>query len=71
LVGDLFSPEEIRGIIANIREASAKLGEEATLEKVSLIRDLRMKLEELTEAVLSKSEWDKRFGISHERDDVE
>jgi hypothetical protein len=69
--GDLFSPEEIRGIIANVREASAKLGEEATLEKLSLIRDLRIKLEELTEAVISKSEWDRRFRASHEKDDVE
>jgi hypothetical protein len=69
--GDLFSPDEIRGIIDNVRQASAKLGEEATLEKLSLIRDLRMKLEELTEAVLSKSEWDRRFRTSHEKDDVE
>jgi hypothetical protein len=68
--GDLFSPEEIRGIIANVRQASAKLGEEATLEKLSLIRDLRKKLEELTEAVLSKSEWDKRFRSSDEKDNV-
>jgi len=71
LVGDLFSSEEIKGIIANIREASAKRGEEATLNKLSLIRDLRMKLEELTEAVLSKSEWNKQFGTSYEGDNVE
>jgi hypothetical protein len=71
LVVDLFSQEEFKGIIANIREASAKHEEQATLEKLSLIRDLRMKLEELTEAVLSKSEWNRRFGTSHEMDNVE
>jgi hypothetical protein len=57
--GDLFSPEEIRGIITNVKEASAKLGEQATLEELSLICDLRKKLEELTEAVISKSMWDR------------
>jgi hypothetical protein len=61
--GNLFSPEEIRGIIANVREASAKLGEEAILEKLSMIRDLTKKLEELTAALLEKSTWDKRFRI--------
>jgi hypothetical protein len=69
--GDLFSPEEIRGIIANVREASAKLGEEATFEKLSLIRDLRKKLEELTETVLLKSEWERRFGTNHDKEDDE
>jgi hypothetical protein len=59
--GNFFSPEEIRGIISTLREASAKLGEEATLKQLSLIRDLRKKLEELTEAVVSKSAWDWRF----------
>jgi hypothetical protein len=59
--GNFFPPEEIRGIIATLREASAKLAEEATLEELSLIRDLRKKLDELTEAVISKSAWDWRF----------
>jgi len=63
-----FSPEEIRGIIANVREASARLGEEATLEKLFLIRNLTKRLEELTESVLSKSTWDRRFRTSQEKD---
>jgi hypothetical protein len=63
--GSKFSPEEIRGIIANVREASAKLGEEASLDQLSLIRDLTRRLEELTETVRTKSTWDKRFGTSH------
>ena len=67
----LFSPEEIRGIITNVREASAKLGEEASPDKMALIRDLTRKLEELTETVLSKSAWDRRFGTNHEKKDVE
>jgi hypothetical protein len=69
--GALFSPEEIRGIIANVREASAKLGEEATPEKLSLIRDLTKKLEELTQSVLSKSAWDRRFKNSNDKEKVE
>jgi hypothetical protein len=66
-----FSPDEIRGIIANIREASAKLGEQASPDSLSLIRDLTRRLEELTETVLAKSAWDKRFGANHEKKDVE
>jgi hypothetical protein len=69
--GDLFSPEEIRDIIANVKEASARLGEQATLEKLSLIRDLRKKLEELTEAVVSKSTWDRRFRTSNQNDRID
>jgi hypothetical protein len=69
--GSHFSPEEIRGIITNVREASAKLGEQATPENLSLIRDLTRRLEELTETVLTKSRWDKRFGANHDKNDSE
>jgi hypothetical protein len=69
--GSHFSPEEIRGIIANVREASAKLGEQASPDSLSLIRDLTRKLEELTETVLAKSAWDKRFGTNHDEKDLD
>jgi hypothetical protein len=67
LVASHFSPEEIRGIITNVREASAKLAEGASPDGLALIRELTKKLEELTQAVLAKSAWDRRFGSSENK----
>jgi uncharacterized coiled-coil DUF342 family protein len=61
LINNYFSPEEIRDIIDNVRQASTKLGEQASSDKLCLIRDLRRKLEELTQIMVAKSSWDKRF----------
>jgi hypothetical protein len=61
LLNNYFSPEEIRGIINNVRQASTKLGEQVSSDQLCLIRDLTKKLEELTQIMVAKSSWDKRF----------
>ncbi|WXG47323.1 MAG: hypothetical protein WED05_11795 [Candidatus Atabeyarchaeum deiterrae] len=61
LVSNYFSPEEIRGIICNVREALTRLAEQASFDQCCLIRDLTVKLEELTMVMQAKSRWDKRL----------
>jgi hypothetical protein len=67
LLDNYFSPEEIRGIINNVRQASTKLGEQASCDQLCLIRDLTRKLEELTQIMVAKSSWDKRFNKNAEK----
>jgi uncharacterized coiled-coil DUF342 family protein len=62
LLNNYFSPEEIRDIINNVRQASVKLGEQVSTDQICLIRDLTKKLEELTQIMVAKSSWDKRYG---------
>jgi hypothetical protein len=62
MLSNYFSPDEIRSIISNIREALKKLGGEASASQFGLIRNLIMKLEELTSMMKEKSRWDRRFG---------
>jgi hypothetical protein len=64
LLSNYFSPDEIRGIIDNIRDASRKIGERASSVNMPLVLDLARKLEELTQVMLAKSTWDRRFGTS-------
>lgn len=67
LLDNYFSPEEIRGIIDNVRQASTKLGEQVSADQLCLIRDLTKKLEELTQVMVAKSSWDKRFNKNEEK----
>jgi DNA-binding transcriptional MerR regulator len=67
LLENYFSPEEIRGIIDNVRQASTKLGEQVSADQLCLIRDLTKKLEELTQIMVAKSSWDKRFNKNGEK----
>jgi DNA-binding transcriptional MerR regulator len=67
LLDNYFSPEEIRGIIDNVRQASTKLGEQVSADQLCLIRDLTKKLEELTQIMVAKSSWDKRFNKNGEK----
>jgi hypothetical protein len=62
LLSNCFSPEEIKDIINNVRQASMKLGEQVSTDQIGLVRDLTKKLEELTQIMVAKSSWDKRYG---------
>jgi hypothetical protein len=62
LLSNYFSPDEIRGIINNIRVASRRIGEQASPDNLCLVRSLAEKLEELTQIMIAKSTWDRRFG---------
>lgn len=57
--GRYFSPEEIRGIRGTIRAAMHQLGDNPA--NIDLVRDLAKKERELTQAIIAKSTWDKRF----------
>jgi len=67
LLNNYFSPEEIRGIIDNVRRASTKLGEQVSTDQLCLVRDLTQKLEELTQIMVAKSSWDKRFNKDEQK----
>jgi 16S rRNA C1402 (ribose-2'-O) methylase RsmI len=69
LLNNYFSPEEIRDIINNVRQACTKLGEQVSTDQLCLVRDLTKKLEELTQIMLGKSSWDKRYGKDEQKEE--